>query len=498
MSIQLAILIGYVTALLGVSWWSTKLLKSGRGDGALNYLLAGRNMPTILIVVMLTGLAVGGASTVGVAERAYTQGLSAGWYNAAWGLGGIVVGLTVARHFRKMSVKTIPEMMGSMFGPKTRFLSVITQLLVMISITSLQYVAGGSILTALLPDVFTFTQGMIASASVFIVITVVGGYWASGLTNIINVVAIYIGIILALWQTVKQSGGFSAIKASLPASGPWTDLIGGLGLATVTAYMVVMVTMAISTQAVAQISFAARNENTARRGLIIGGILILPAGFLCAWFGIIAAAQYPDLENAAMALPVLVSNFTPLVGGIFLASLWAADVSTAVGLLMGCSTLVLEDVVKKITGPMSSQREMIVSRLVVLLISLLSFGLALTVVGILKTITTALAVTTSFTLLIIAGIYFPHLCRKAAGFWIVLASLVLWIVWTYIPSLRIGPELIYVEWVVCGGIFIFCALFCKEPAGRLLSSKNREEQDEAALLKDSGGQLSPSPADAAG
>lgn len=468
MNVQLVILVAYVSMLLGLSWWATRLIKNGQGGGALNYLLAGRNMPLVLVVVMLTGLAVGGASTVGVAESAYTKGISAGWYNAAWGLGGIVVGLTVARHFRRMSVKTIPEMMGAMFGPRTRFISVITQLLVMISITSLQYVAGGSILTALLPDVFTFTQGMIASAVIFILITVVGGYWAGGLTNVINVAAIYVGIIAALWQTVGRAGGFSVIKATLPAAGPWTDIIGGLGLATVTAFVIVMVTMAISTQAVAQISFAARDEKTARRGLVIGGLLILPAGFLCAWFGIIAAAQFPNLENPALALPVLVAQLSPLVGGLFLAALWAADVSTAVGLLMGCSTLVLEDVVKKITGPMSPGREMLVSRLVVLLVSVLSFCLAMTVVGILKTITTALAVTTSFTLLIVAGIYFPRLCRKAAGFWVVLASLVLWVLWTFVPSLRIGPELIYVEWLVCGGIFIFCALFCKEPAGSLI------------------------------
>ncbi len=483
MSIQLVILAGYVLALLAVSWWSTKLLKSNRGGAALNYLLAGRNMPTPLIVVMLTGLAVGGASTVGVAERAYTQGLSAGWYNAAWGLGGIIVGLTVARHLRRMSVRTVPEMMGTMFGPRTRFLSVITQLLVMISITALQYVAGGSILTALLPDIFTFTQGMIASAAIFIAITLVGGYWASGLTNLINVAAIYIGIIVALWQTLKQSGGTEAVLASLPPAGPWTDLISGLGLATVTAFVVVMVTMAVTTQAVAQISFAARDENTARRGLIIGGILILPAGFLCAWFGIIAAARYPGLENAAMALPVLVSSLTPLVGGIFLAALWAADVSTAVGLLMGCSTLVMEDVVKKISGPMSQSREMMVSRLVVLCISLLAFGLALTVVGILKTITTALAVTTSFTILVVAGIYFPKLCRRAAGFWVVLASLLLWIVWTFMPSWRIGPELIYVEWLVCGGIFLFCAMFCKEPAGSLVPAEDRDAALDAPELE---------------
>ena len=252
MNTQLVILICYVAALLGISFWSTRLIKNSSGEGALNYLLAGRNMPTPLIVVMLVGLAVGGASTVGVAERAYTQGFSAGWYNAAWGLGGIAAGL------------------------------------------------------------------------------------------------------------------------------------------------------------------------------------------------------------------------------------FAADVSTAVGLLMGCSTLVLEDVVKKVRRkPLSASREVMISRLVVLMVSLMSFGLALTVVGILKTITTALAVTTSFTILILAGLYCPRLCKRAAGVPIILASLVLWIVWTFAPSLRIGPELIYVEWIVCGGIFILCALLAKEPAGSLIAPAAREEIDEA-------------------
>ncbi len=469
MNIQLVILVVYAVGLLVISWWSTKIQKTAGGNSALNYLLAGRNMPTLLIMVMLTGLAVGGASTVGVAERAYTQGFSAGWYNAAWGIGGIVAGLFFADHFRKMNVKTIPEMMGIMYGPSTRFLSVINQLLIMLSITAMQYVAGGSILTALLPDIFTFNQGMMASAIIFISITVLGGYWASGLTNIINVIVIYIGIIAALYQTLNNFGGFSVIQAKLPVGGHWMDVISGLGLATVVAFVVVMLTQAVSSQAVAQISFAARDGRTAKRGFLLGSILILPAGFLCAMFGIIAAAMYPGLEKPALALPVIAAQLSPFIGGVFLAALWAADVSTAIALLMGSSTLVMEDIVKKIyTKPISEKGEIFASRIVVLFVSLLSFGLALTVVGILKTLTTALAVTTSFTLLIAANIYFPKLCKRAAGFWVVLASLVLWIIWTYQPSLRIGKELIYLEWLVCGAIFLLGAVFCKEPAGRLV------------------------------
>jgi SSS family solute:Na+ symporter len=137
---------------------------------------------------------------------------------------------------------------------------------------------------------------------------------------------------------------------------------------------------------------------------------------------------------------------------------------------MGCSTLVVEDIVKTLyKKKLEGSSEMLLSRITVLLVSLLSFALALTVVGILRTITTALALTTSFTFILISGIYFPKILRRAAGFCVVLASLLLWIIWTYFPSLRIGPELIYAEWVVCGGIIIAFALLAKEPAGDLFA-----------------------------
>lgn len=467
MSMQLCILIGYVVILLYLSWWSTRLIKKGQTGQVLGYFLGGRSMPVFIVVVLLVGQAIGGVSTVGVAERAYTQGISAGWYTIAWGLGGITVGLIVADKFRRLSVKTIPEMMGIMFGGSARSLSVFCQLLIMISITSLQYVAGGSILTTLLPDVFTFHQGMMVSAFIFIAITLIGGYWASGLTNVVNVIVIYIGVIIALYQSLNNSGGMASIITSLPP-GSWFDPIDGIGLASVIAFLIVMCTMAVSNQVVSQISFAARDENTARNGFLIGGILVIPMGVLCALFGVIAASQYPGLGNPALALPTLVADLTPFVGGIFLAALWAADVSSAVGLLMSSSTLVMEDVIKRIwVRPIDQKRELLLSRIVVLFVSLAAFILSLTVVGILKTLTTALAMTTSFTLLIFAGLFAPRFLRKQTGSLVIFASLLTWGFWTLFPGYRLGTELIYLEWITCGVMFVICFLIFEDPANEL-------------------------------
>ncbi len=134
------------------------------------------------------------------------------------------------------------------------------------------------------------------------------------------------------------------------------------------------------------------------------------------------------------------TNISPVVGGIFLAALWAAGISTAVGLLLGSSTLVMQDVWKRFfPKTVTEKNEVFLSRLTVLGFSAVTYFLALTSVGILRTITTALAITASFTLLIVANIFWPKYCKKEAGFWTILASVLVWLAWTLFPQCGWSP-----------------------------------------------------------
>ena len=190
--IPLSIVCVYVVLLFIVTW-ATRRLSRG---GMIAYLLAGRGLPYWVVAPLLTGLAIGGASTIGVAESAYSVGISAGWYNAAWAAGAVLVGLVAARRYRQMEITTIPELFERHYSVPGRIVGVIGQLILQIVITSLQYVAGGAILSSLLPDVFSFQTGMFVTAVVFVGITLIGGFWAAGLTNIINVILIYVGVLL--------------------------------------------------------------------------------------------------------------------------------------------------------------------------------------------------------------------------------------------------------------------------------------------------------------
>ena len=65
--IQIVIILAYISVLFGISWYVKRRAASSTED----YVLAGRRLTTPLIMVSIVGLAVGGASTIGVAEQAY-------------------------------------------------------------------------------------------------------------------------------------------------------------------------------------------------------------------------------------------------------------------------------------------------------------------------------------------------------------------------------------------------------------------------------------------
>ncbi|MDW7674542.1 MAG: sodium:solute symporter family protein [Bacillota bacterium] len=459
--IPLSIVIIYIIALFLVSWYSSKLSSK---DGVVGYFLAGRGFPHYVVAAMVAGIAIGGASTVGVAENAYRTGLSAGMYNAAWAAGAIIVGLVASAKFREMNISTIPEMLEKHYDLSGRVIGVFGQLVIQIVITSLQYVAGGAILAALIPDVFTFFTGTLFSALIFIAITLIGGYWGAGLTNIINVIIIYFGTIVGAIMALNNAGGMTTLAASLPQGDHWFDPVSGVGLAVVVAWFVVMITQAHSTQAVVQISFAAKDGRNAKLGFIIGGILILPIGFLSAIFGIVAAAQFPGIEPT-MALPTVVLQLSPVIAGLILAALWAADVSTASGLLLGSSNLVVQDIWKRFVQPeMTQKQEIVVSRVTVLVISAITYLLAVNVLGIIRTLTIGLTLTTAYTIIILFTMFAPKLCKKGCAFWTILVGTVFLITWIFVPAIRIVPQPIYLAWPLCLATFLLVSIIDKRPA----------------------------------
>ncbi len=457
MSVSLAILILYIVALFAISWFAKK-----RSEGTTeNYALAGRKLNAPLIGVSIIGLAVGGASTIGVSEHAFKVGLSAGWYTAAWGIGAIVMGMFLAEKYRKANITTVSELIEKHHDSKAVVLGVICQIIIQLVIISLQYIAGGSIISAIMPEI-DFKVGVMISAVTFIGITFIGGMWSASLSNILNIILIYGGIAIATVIQFAKVGGLGGLEMKLPANVPWFDPIAGVGVTGIMSWIVVLVTVNLSLQSIIQISLGAKDAATARKGFVWGGILMIPVGFMSALLGICAKAAYPT-ANAALALPQAIVELQPLLAGLTLAALWAADVSTACNLLLSAGTLFSKDIYKRYINPACDEsKQLSVMRWSVIISGIMTVGMAMMVSGILNTIMMGLSLTAAFSIIVIVALFFPQYACKAAGFNTMLVGLVLLIAWQLVPAIRIFPHVIYLEWVACILTYVVTAIVAPE------------------------------------
>ena len=229
-------------------------------------------------------------------------------------------------------------------------------------------------------------------------------------------------------------------------------------MVTITSWVVTLITVNLSLQSILQISLGAKDAETAKKGFVWGGIIMLPVGVLAAFLGICAKAMYPDAQ-AALALPEVIVSLQPLLAGITLAALWAADVSTACNLLLSAGTLFSNDIYKRFINPAADgSRQILMTRLCVMLTGLMTLGLAMTVSSILGTIMIGLSLTAAFTVIVIVALFFPQHSCKEAGFWTLLAGFVMLILWQFFPAVRILPNIIYMEWLVCIIAYVLVAV----------------------------------------
>lgn len=480
MSIQLVIVVVYIALLFGISLW----VKHKADSGSTAFLLAGRKLNTILVAVNVTGLAVGAASTVGVAQRAFSVGLAAGWYNGAWSIGALVMGLLAAGKLRSMKVSTIPEFFEFYYDTKGRAIAAIGLVIIMCVITALQYMAGGAILSSLLPGIFSFHGGMIMSAVVFIGITLIGGLWSSGLANIVSVTLIYIGIIYSAIQSVSNVGGWDAVLSKLPNPEVMGSPVAGLAFATILGWIIVMITQTITAQGPVQIACGAKNAKAARNGYVLAGLMIFPVGFICAVLGVVCKAMYPEMPvaQAALAMPKVVMTLDPLAGGVTLAALWAADVSTACTILLGAATLFSNDIYKRFINPAVAENKfVIINRLSVFAVGLITLWFAFNAAGIVKTMIAGLSMTCGLTCVFFFTMFAPSLCRRSSAFWTTLVSLLgiaLWFV-PGSPLAGIKPlfanEVIYFEWPICIITFLLVAMLDKNKIKEVVEVPEEDE-----------------------
>ena len=114
MNIPLLIVILYVLLLFGI------YVSYSQKKDSENFLLYKGKNNAFVVAASIAGLAIGGASTIGIAENAFTVGLSAGWYDTAWAIDAVVSSMLAVRYLRRSQYTTISGLVRDLYGTKTK------------------------------------------------------------------------------------------------------------------------------------------------------------------------------------------------------------------------------------------------------------------------------------------------------------------------------------------------------------------------------------------
>ncbi len=411
MSIYIIIVTAYFLFVMLVSVFTRKLATKTSAD----FLIAGRNLGVVTCAVVVAAEWLGGMSTIGVSEKAFKIGtLQPMLYNLATATGMIIIGFTVAYHYRKNQVYTVSEMLEYLFGRDVRTISAIAFLIAYITLSYVQLQTFAGVVSRLF-DINWF-WGVIIASVIITFYTYMGGMHAIAITGIIHVVTMFIGLGLAFFIGLHRVGGFSNLQQLLVSTGSPHDFYNPFSTNLSYAFSLLLggVLGGMAGQASIQPVFAAKTPSVAKKAAILSSLIIAPFGLMTAFLGLMARTGLffdpSTIENTKQVLPKLLmspSFVSPFIGGIAIAGIMAAILSTVGPVNFAIVTITIRDIYHNLLKRDADDTMLLKSsRRLVILINIITIPLAVMIKGaILDSAYVYYAIRAIGAIVIIAGIY---------------------------------------------------------------------------------------------
>lgn len=331
---------------------------------ASDFSTGGKNASSFIVAGTIIGTLVGGSSTIGTAQLAFTYGLSAWWFTIGAGVGCLVLGLKFIKPVRDSNSNTIQQIISNEYGPVSGVItSVLSSLGIILNIVA-QILAANALLSTM------FNMGPIECVIATIVLmtcyVVFGGVLGTGILGIVKLVLIYIAAVFGAIEVLKLSGGMSYIYNALPHEQYFDFFARGVGV-DMGAFLSVVLGV-ISTQTYIQAIICGKSDKTSKKGTLISAFIIPPIGLASILIGMYMRINYP-LMDPKHAFPMFViQNMNPIFGGIILGTLLIAIIGTGSGMALGFGTIISNDIYKKyINKNADSNNELLVTRVIIVI-----------------------------------------------------------------------------------------------------------------------------------
>jgi len=431
------------------------------------YMLGGRKLGPSVTALSAGASDMSGWLLMGVPGAIYALGLSQIWIAVGLVIGAYFNYLWLAPRFRiytelaKDSI-TLPDYLDNRFADPSRLLKLVSAVVIVVFFTlytSSGMVAGGKLFESVFQ--LDYHWGLWITASVVIAYTLLGGFLAVSMTDFVQGTIMFIALIMvpvvAFGALQQPAELFSTIESMHPNHLQLFSGTSTLGIISLLAWglgyfgqpHIIVRFMAI--RSVADFKQARRIGMSWMILSLVGAMAI---GFVGLAYVQQSGATLTDPETIFIHLSQVL--FHPFVGGLLLAAILAAIMSTISSQLLVTSSALTQDFYKTFLHKAASDRQQVlVGRLSVLAVALVAIGLALDRNNsILSLVSDAWAgFGAAFGPVVLLSLYWSRMNHwgALAG---ILAGAVTVLFWVYAPLQIAGKQLDDFIYAMLPGVFI--------------------------------------------
>jgi len=397
--LELTIIAVYFVGMVTVGIFSRR--KAKQAD---DFFVAGRKGSSLFITGSLLATIIGGSAIMVTGSLGFTRGLTGIWWLLVGSVGLVVLGIFLAKKVREFGLYTLPELVEKQYDRRVALAASILIVIAWIGVIGAQVIAAGSIMEAL--GIGNTRMWMMVFTGVFVVYTILGGQYAIIRTDSLQAVIVFAGIFGALALVLVNLGGFSGLRDALSAEHftfPLSSQFDGYEL--IKLLLLVGLTYVVGPDMYSRL-FCARDAGAARRAVFWTALLIIPVALGITLIGMGAAALFPDI-SPGQAFPVVIKEvLPPVLGGIVLAALLCAFMSSADTTLLTASTILSVDIIGKIKPSFKRETLLVISRWGIVVMGVAALVLALYLNNIVDAILFAYTVYTGGLIIpVLAGFY---------------------------------------------------------------------------------------------
>lgn len=346
-----------------------------------DFIVGNRSFGPVLSAFGVSTTLASGYAFIGLVGAGYLLGALALWQPILTPILEFILWVTVAKKVRRFSLKTNSltpiEVLSKLRGDPYNLIKVVGGLA--IGIFMFVYLAGNFVAGAKAASILNipFSQAVVLTALVVIAYTFIGGVRAVMITDAIQGALMIVTFFLIFITALVTVGGFGEMFTSLMQLEPllviWTG--GKVGWALAVALMLWMgIALGFLGQPQAIQKFITiKDDKSIPKAAMISILFNSVRQYFPIIIGLTGRVIFPDISDPELVVPHLIIEYFPnILGGIMLASIFAAIMSTTDSLLLQATSEISRNVIQLSLFKNITQKQ---SKTVIRLVTLIIGGL---------------------------------------------------------------------------------------------------------------------------